>query len=86
MKGLTPTGEVRSPATVKRYLAALSQAFTYAVKELELINENPVSKVTKPTEPRGRVRWLSKDEEINGEMVEGERLKLRAIARMEVSF
>ena len=41
LKGLTPTGEVRSPATVKRYLAALSQAFTYAVKELELINENP---------------------------------------------
>lgn len=76
LKGLTPTGNVRSPATVKRYLSALSQAFTYAVKELELLNENPVSKVTKPTEPRGRVRYLSKDEEINGEIVDGEKTRL----------
>jgi len=75
-KGLTPTGSVRSPATVKRYLAALSQAFTYAIDELELLNENPVSKVPKPTEPKGRVRYLSKDEDIDGEIVEGEMTRL----------
>ncbi|MBR9707261.1 MAG: site-specific integrase [Candidatus Diapherotrites archaeon] len=76
LKGLTPTGNVRSPATVKRYLAALSSAFTYAIDELELLNENPVSKVPKPTEPKGRVRYLSKDEEIDGEIVEGEKTRL----------
>lgn len=81
LKGLTPTREVRSPATVKRYLAALSQAFTYAVKELELINENPVSKVTKPKEPKGRVRYLSKDEEIDGEIVDGEKTRLLKACR-----
>ena len=76
LKGLTPTGNVRAPATVKRYLAALSQAFTYAIDELELLNENPVSKVPKPKEPRGRVRYLSKDEEIDGEVMEGEKTRL----------
>ena len=60
----TPTrhGKPRSPATVVRYLAALSHAFTVAVKEWGWIEDNPVQKVTKPKEARGRVRFLSDDE------------------------
>ena len=60
----TPTlrGTTHKPATVVRYLAALSHAFTVAVKEWGWIEDNPVRKVTKPKEPRGRVRFLSDDE------------------------
>jgi integrase len=54
--------EPRSPATVKRYLAALSHAFTIAVKEWHWLEQNPVNNVSKPKEPRGRVRYLSDDE------------------------
>lgn len=52
----------RSPATVVRYLAALSHAFTVAMKEWGWVEENPVAKVTKPKESRGRVRFLSDEE------------------------
>ena len=51
-------GEIRSPATVVRYMAALSHAFTVAVNEWEWVQENPAKKVSRPTEPKGRVRWL----------------------------
>ncbi|MBF8274061.1 MAG: integrase family protein [Magnetococcales bacterium] len=57
-----PQGTPRSPGTVNRYLAALSHAFTIAVKEWEWLEANPLSKVRKPQEPRGRVRFLSDDE------------------------
>ena len=52
----------RSPATVNRYLAVLSHAFTVAVKEWGWIEANPLAKVTKGKEPRGRVRYLSDEE------------------------
>ncbi len=52
----------RSPATVNRYLAALSHCFTVAVKEYGWLESNPMMKVTKPKEPRGRVRFLDDDE------------------------
>jgi integrase len=55
-------GGTLSPAYVVRHLSALSHAFTVAVKEWGWIDSNPVLKVTKPTEPRGRVRFLSDDE------------------------
>jgi integrase len=58
----SPRGGTMSPSTVVRYLAALSHAFTIAVKEWGWIEDNPVRKVTKPKEPRGRVRFLSDDE------------------------
>jgi len=51
-----------SPATVNRYLAALSHAFTVAMKEWGWIDANPLVKVSKPKEPRGRVRFLDDDE------------------------
>ncbi len=48
-----------SPATVNRYMAALSHVFTMANKEWGWSEENPFSKVKKLKEPRGRVRFLS---------------------------
>lgn len=52
----------RSPSTIVRYLAALSHVFTVAMKEWQWIDDNPMRKVSKPKEPRGRVRFLSDDE------------------------
>ncbi|MFL0797506.1 MAG: site-specific integrase [Cellvibrionaceae bacterium] len=52
----------RQPATVVRYMAALSHAFTVAVNEWEWLDDNPMRKVRKPKEPRGRVRFLSDEE------------------------
>ena len=58
----TPRGEIRAPATVVRYMAALSHAFTIAVNEWEWMHENPAKKVKKPTEADGRKRFLDDDE------------------------
>ncbi len=52
----------KSPATVNRYLAAISVVFTAAVKDWGWMEDNPMSKVRKPKEPRGRVRFLSDEE------------------------
>ncbi len=60
MNDLTDSG--RAPSTINRYLAPLSHAFTYAVKDLGWMNDSPMRKVSKPKEPRGRVRFLSADE------------------------
>lgn len=62
--GITSHGKPRSPATVNRYMAALSVAFTTAMKEWGWMDDNPMRKVTKPKESRGRVRFLSDDERI----------------------
>ena len=77
----TRTGKPRAPATVKRYLAALSHVFTIAVKDWNWTTDNPVSNVTKPEEPRGRTRFLSDDEIIDGEKVDGERTRLLKACR-----
>lgn len=58
----TKRNKKRSPATVNRYLAIISHAFTIACKEWGWISENPLRMVTKPKEPRGRVRYLSDQE------------------------
>jgi integrase len=58
----TPRGNLRSPATVVRYLAVLSHLFSKAEKEWRYVSSNPVRSVAKPSEPRGRVRYLTKDE------------------------
>ena len=58
----TSTGKKRSPSTVVRYMAALSHAFTIAVKEWGWLDDSPMRKVSKPREPRGRVRFLSDKE------------------------
>lgn len=58
----TYRGTKRSPATVVRYLAALSHALSTALKEWGWLEDSPMRKVTKPKEPRGRVRYLSLEE------------------------
>jgi integrase len=54
--------EKMNPATVVRYLAALSHAFTVAVNEWGWLEDSPMRKVNKPKESRGRVRFLSDKE------------------------
>jgi len=77
----TKRGTVRSPATVVRYMAALSHAFTIAVNEWGWLEDSPMRKVKKPKEPRGRVRFLSEDETHNGKLIEGERTRLLETCR-----
>lgn len=62
LHGSTKQGKQRTPATVNRYLAVLSHAFTIAFKEWGWLEENPMRKVQKLKEPRGRVRYLLEDE------------------------
>lgn len=62
--GITVRGKPRNPATVNRYLAVLSHAFTVAVKEWQWLDDTPMRKVTKGKETRGRVRFLSDDERV----------------------
>lgn len=62
LEGLTPKGTKRNPVTVNRYLAALSVALTYGTKECGWISSNPVFKVHKLKESKGRDRVLSPDE------------------------
>lgn len=57
-----PKGKPRSPATTVRYLSAISHVYTIAKKEWGWVTINPVLDVTKPKEPKGRVRFLSDDE------------------------
>ena len=57
-----PNGKLRSNSTAVRYLAVLSHAFSVAMKEWGWVAANPLRNVSKPIEPRGRVRFLDKDE------------------------
>lgn len=61
-QGTTARNRLRTPATVNRYLAALSHVFTLAINEWGWLDNNPLRKVSKMKEPRGRVRFLSDDE------------------------
>lgn len=65
LAGLVRNTTPRSPATVVRYLAALSVCFTYGVNTKQWIDDSPMRKVSKPSEPRGRVRFLSQTERDN---------------------
>src|SRR5262249_6726480 len=49
-------------STVRGYLAALSHAFTTAVREWGWLDDSPMRKVSKPKQPRGRVCFLSDEE------------------------
>lgn len=55
-------GGDRTGADVNRAMAALSSALSYAVKELEWLEENPMVRVRKFTESTGRVRYLTEAE------------------------
>ncbi|WP_411727173.1 tyrosine-type recombinase/integrase [Methyloglobulus sp.] len=69
--GETYRGTQRSPATVVRYMAALSHAFTIAVNDWQWLEDSPMRKVKKPKESRGRVRFLD----------DGERTRLLAACK-----
>ena len=56
--------KLRTPATVVRYMSSLSVAVSYAVKEWSWMDENPMLKVRRPVEPRGRVRFLTDKERV----------------------
>lgn len=63
-KGMSPkeSTKTRSNATVNRYMATLSTVLSVAVKEYGWIDENPMLKVVKKKEPRGRIRFLEDKE------------------------
>lgn len=61
----TKKPKLLAPATVVRYLAVLSHAFSVAVKEWEWLPESPMAKVKKPKVANGRVRYLSTEELAN---------------------
>jgi len=55
-------GKQKSPTTVVRYMAALSPVYNIAVNEWEWLDNSPMKKVKRPTEPRGRIRFLDDNE------------------------
>lgn len=64
LNGDTHLKTQRSSATVNRYLAALSRAFTIAVKEWGWVEDNPFRKISKFKESAGIVRYLSDEERL----------------------
>lgn len=52
----------RGNSTVNKYLMCISAILTYAVKDLEIIDINPCSKISPMPKPKGRTRFLSIEE------------------------
>ncbi len=61
-KNKTRSGAGVVPATVNRYLAALSVACEFAVRTLRWLPDNPVRRIERGAESAGVVRFLSDDE------------------------
>ena len=59
---VTTRGRLRSQASVNRYIAALSSAYSLADREWQWVDENPVVKLSKLKEDRGRDRLLAEEE------------------------
>lgn len=55
---------VRSNNTINKYLMCFSAVLTWAVKELEILEYNPMSKIDTMKKPNGRDRTLSEQEKI----------------------
>jgi integrase len=62
--GITVRGMRRSPSTVNRYIAAISVAFTFAVREWGWLEDSPMRRVSKPKEGKARIRFLSDEERL----------------------
>jgi len=62
LSGKTLQGRPRTAATTNRYMASLSGVLSYGVKECGWIQTNPMLRVSKLKEARGRDRVLSKEE------------------------
>lgn len=62
LKEITCKGTKRSPATINRYLAALSSVMSYAVNECGWLPANPCKRVLKLKESNGRDRVASGEE------------------------
>jgi len=52
----------KGPATINRYLAALSHVFTIGREQYKWISDSPMRNFKREKEPKGRVRFLSDDE------------------------
>lgn len=62
LKERLPTGKLRAPATVVRYISSLSAVFETAIKEWHWLEKNPVKLIRKPAVSNSRNRFLSPDE------------------------
>lgn len=60
--GQSLSGRAPAASTVKRYLTVLASAMSTATKEWFWLDDNPCTKVLRPSDPRGRVRCLDEDE------------------------
>ena len=61
-QGTTIKGTQRNPATVNRYMAAISVVFTYGFKQRGWLKENPLLRFSKLRESRGRERIPTPEE------------------------
>jgi integrase len=62
LKEFTPRKTLRSQSTANRYMAALSGAFSVAVREWNWLKENPMARISRYKEGKPRERFLSKEE------------------------
>lgn len=65
----------KSPATINRYMAALSGVFSKCVNEWQYLEYNPCKSIKNLREPTGRVRWLSDEE--RGRLLRAARMEKR---------
>ena len=59
---ITNRKSIISNSRVNRYMSALSSTISTAVREWEWMEDNPLRKISKLKEPRGRVRYLTNEE------------------------
>jgi integrase len=59
-----PLRQGRSDSTVNRYFSSLSAALQVAVQDWGWLPMNPLRQVSRLGEPRGRVRWLEPQDEL----------------------
>jgi integrase len=64
VKILRASAQLRSPATVNRYHAALGAVYTWAIRRRKIPRDtvHPCRQLEQHTEPAGRIRFLSDDE------------------------